>query len=61
MKIILFGHLVVLAELDEEYDDDKGIEVGVRVNPEWDSSNVYRSANTYDSIAPNDVCHSDEG
>ena len=36
MKIILFSHLVVV-ELDEE-EYDEGIEVGVRVNPEWDSS-----------------------
>jgi hypothetical protein len=33
MKIILFSHLVV--ELDEE-EYDEGIEVGVRVNPEYE-------------------------
>ena len=36
MKIILFSHLVVVGLDKEEYDED--IEVGVRANPEWDSS-----------------------
>jgi hypothetical protein len=31
--IILFGHLVVV-ELDKEYDDEDGIEVGVLVKLE---------------------------
>jgi hypothetical protein len=34
MTIILFGHLAVVELYEEEYDDDDGIEVGVRVNPE---------------------------
>lgn len=35
MKIILFGHLVVVELDDEEYDDDEdGIGIGVCVNPE---------------------------
>jgi hypothetical protein len=32
--IILFGHLVVVVELDKEEYDDEGIEVGVWISPE---------------------------
>ena len=45
-------------ELEEKED---GIEIGVCVNPEWDSSHAYKSAKTYGSIGPKDVCHSEEG
>jgi hypothetical protein len=52
--------------LVELVDEDKvesyeGIEVGMRVNSEWDSSHAYRSAKTYGCMGPNAVCHSDEG
>ena len=41
----------LVAELDEEEYDD-GIEVRVRVNPEWASSHAKISAKTHGCIGP---------
>ena len=48
-------HLVVGLEEEETLDEKTG--VAIFVNPECDSSHVYRSANTYSSHWPCEVIH----
>jgi hypothetical protein len=45
----------------EEETFDEEIGVAICVNPECDSSHVYRSARTYGCIGPKAVFHSDDG